>query len=106
KRGKIVGHAQVLEILVRINLDGLVGPHEPATDRAFQPPPDESLVFSICHHLSSIGGFRRGGTLPQNRLARRAVLASELTDAQRKTPSCTPRGTRRIRHELHGHSLG
>ena len=35
-----------------------------------------------------------------------AVLASELADASRKTTGYSPRRTRRIRHELHGHSLG
>src|SRR5208337_426058 len=54
--GKLVGHPQMFEITVRIDLDGLVRLHEGAADGVFQATPDPPLLFDACHALSSIGG--------------------------------------------------
>ena len=107
KGGKVVGHPQMFEIFFGIDLDGVVGLHEGVADGVFQPTPDPALLVR-CVPCSL--QYRRDsalrGSLRAEPARALAVLASKLADAYRKTTSCTPRRTRRIRHELHGHSLG
>ena len=44
--GQIVGHAQVFEVLVRIDLDGVISAREAARIAASRPPLGPSIVFS------------------------------------------------------------
>ena len=40
ERGKVIGHPQMVEIVLGIDFNGVVGLQECASDGAFQPPPE------------------------------------------------------------------